>query len=664
MRYYTGRSTLLRRTMTSLSSGKLKKSFFRFASKERETWLRRYRDMRPFERIPEGFSVFHVAARWGIASLVHFALSEISGCDDMQSTRDNDRDIRRYDDSEFVAANRVTPLEEAAREGRADIIHVLLKNALPAMVIRTEVVVAAAANQQSSKVLALLLNERGDQIKVTEAVVKGAAGNRENGEEVMELLLDQRGHQIGITEDVVKAAAGNQTKGKEVMDLLLDRRGVEVPVTEDVVKAAAENRGGKEVMELLLDQRGDQIHITEDVVKAAAGNQMKGREMMALLLDRRGHETQTTEDVAKVAAGNRGNGEEVMALLLDRQGDQIQVTKGVIKAAAGNGRKGKEVMALLLGHLGRQIQIEHHELQTASWKRNIEKVEQLLANGANAASANRCGWAPLHAASWNGDIQVARLLLAKGAHPTAKSNIGWTPLDAALANGRVDTVRLLLPHDPDAAANFTPTCFSDLRKSGVLELDGEKLEVRYVRLPNKGRAAPGPPVVFGSVLANKPISPLEDVFYFEIEVISSGHNGAIALGVCRENSVLERMPGWEETSWGYHGDDGKKFHSASQGQPYAEKFGDGDRIGCRLEMSSGKLEFFKNGRALGVAFTNVHGFVFPVVGIGSYGAQFGLISGRMQRAGADSPKYSEASCLRVYYCGLRGGLAGLARFRA
>ncbi|EAW18428.1 SPRY domain protein [Aspergillus fischeri NRRL 181] len=196
-----------------------------------------------------------------------------------------------------------------------------------------------------------------------------------------------------------------------------------------------------------------------------------------------------------------------------------------------------------------------YDLQTASWKGNIEDVEHLLADGANAASANRCGWIPLHAASWNGDIQVVRLLLAKGAHPTGKSNIGWTPLDAAFAIGRVDTVRLLFPHDPDAAADFTPTSFSDIRKSGVLELDSEKLEF----------------------------------------------NSAIALGVCRENSALERMPGWEGTSWGYHGDDGKKFHSASQGQPYAEKFGDGDRIGCRLEMSSGNLEFLKNGRSLGAS---------------------------------------------------------------
>jgi hypothetical protein len=310
-------------------------SFFRIASKERETWLRRYRVMRPFEKIPERFSVFHVAARWGIASLVHFALSEISGRDEMQSTRGDDRDIRRYDDSEFVAANRVTPLEEAAREGRTDIIHVLLENALPAMVIRTEVVVAAAANQQNSKALmALLLNERGDQIKVTEAVVKAAAGNRENGEVVMELLLDQRGHQIEITEDVVKAAAGNQTKGKQVMDLLLDRLGHQIKITEDVVKVAAWNRGGKEVMELLLDRRGDEVQVTEDVVKAAAENR-GGKEVMELLLDQRGDQIHITEDVVKVAAENRG-GEEVMALLLDQRGHQIPITEDVAKVAAGN----------------------------------------------------------------------------------------------------------------------------------------------------------------------------------------------------------------------------------------------------------------------------------------------------------------------------------------
>ena len=87
----------------------------------------------------------------------------------------------------------------------------------------------------------------------------------------MALLLDRRGDQIQITEDVVKDAAGNSIQGKEVMALLLDRRDDQIQVTERVAEAAARNTGyGKEVMALLLDRRGDQIQITKHVVKAAA----------------------------------------------------------------------------------------------------------------------------------------------------------------------------------------------------------------------------------------------------------------------------------------------------------------------------------------------------------------------------------------------------------
>ena len=60
-------------------------------------------------------------------------------------------------------------------------------------------------------VMALLLDRRGDQIQITEDVVKAAAENRE---EVMALLLDRRGDQIQITEDVVKAAASHMQWGK------------------------------------------------------------------------------------------------------------------------------------------------------------------------------------------------------------------------------------------------------------------------------------------------------------------------------------------------------------------------------------------------------------------------------------------------------------------
>jgi hypothetical protein len=60
------------------------------------------------------------------------------------------------------------------------------------------------------------------------------------------------------------------------------------------------------------------------------------------------------------------------------------------------------------------------------------------------------------------------------------------------------------------------------------------------------------------------------------------------------------MPGWRETSWGYHGDDGKRFNSASkQGMRYSETYSKDDTIGCGINMDTGKLFFTKNGVNLG-----------------------------------------------------------------
>ncbi|KAH8879183.1 hypothetical protein GQ53DRAFT_46898 [Thozetella sp. PMI_491] len=55
----------------------------------------------------------------------------------------------------------------------------------------------------------------------------------------MTLLLDRKGDQITITEEVVRAAAGNGGSGKEVMTLLLDRRGDQITITEELMRAAA-----------------------------------------------------------------------------------------------------------------------------------------------------------------------------------------------------------------------------------------------------------------------------------------------------------------------------------------------------------------------------------------------------------------------------------------
>jgi hypothetical protein len=53
-----------------------------------------------------------------------------------------------------------------------------------------------------------------------------------NGEEVMTLLLEQRGNEVKIAEDVVKAAACN-LGGKRLLKLLLER-GPTLPITDKI----------------------------------------------------------------------------------------------------------------------------------------------------------------------------------------------------------------------------------------------------------------------------------------------------------------------------------------------------------------------------------------------------------------------------------------------
>ena len=305
--------------------------FFGINSPCREQWLQHLRsDLHHrwyhYGEIPKEFSILHVAGRWGVPVLVDY----ISRSDDP-----NHEPGKLSGFIDCVDASGKTPLEEAASSRYADVFSVLL--GLEAK-LTIQVVRAAAGNRSNGKeLMTLLLDRRGDEIIITEEVVKAAAGN---DKKVMALLRDRRGDEVTITEAVVMAAARNYRNGEEVMALLLDRRGDEITITKEMVSIIARSFG-KKVMALLLDRQGDKITITKEVVNAAAWNFRSGEEVMALLLDRRGDEIIITEDVVRAAAKND---KKVMALLLDRRGDKITISEEVVKAAAGNYRNGEEVV--------------------------------------------------------------------------------------------------------------------------------------------------------------------------------------------------------------------------------------------------------------------------------------------------------------------------------
>lgn len=78
---------------------------------------------------------------------------------------------------------------------------------------------------------------------------------------------------------------------------------------------------------------------------------------------------------------------------------------------------------------------------------------------------------------------------------------------------------------------------------------------------------------------------------------------------------LNRLPGWEPESWGYHGDDGNSFCCQGTGKPYGPQFSTNDIIGCGVNFRTGTAFFTKNGVELGTAFRDIKGKLYPAVGM-------------------------------------------------
>ena len=85
------------------------------------------------------------------------------------------------------------------------------------------------------------------------------------------------------------------------------------------------------------------------------------------------------------------------------------------------------------------------------WRDNKERVEKLLAHGADVKMPDADGDTALHGAGQTGNVEIIRLLLDKGADPNAKNKQGGTPLMWAAVYGHRDAVQLLLSRGATAS---------------------------------------------------------------------------------------------------------------------------------------------------------------------------------------------------------------------
>lgn len=175
---------------------------------------------------------------------------------------------------------------------------------------------------------------------------------------------------------------------------------------------------------------------------------------------------------------------------------------------------------------------------------------------------------------------------------------------------------------PFAEVNDLPRAWSAKDKANYISLSENNLKVHYKGVGKGHKDA-------AAVRATHPIPASCLLYYFEIKIISKGRDGYMGIGLAAQEVNLQRLPGWDKQSYGYHGDDGHSFCSSGTGMPYGPTFTTGDVIGCGYNLVENTCFYTKNGLNLGRAFRDLPNIpLFATVGLQTPGeeveANFGM----------------------------------------
>ncbi|KAL9000973.1 MAG: hypothetical protein Q9169_000457 [Polycauliona sp. 2 TL-2023] len=155
-----------------------------------------------------------------------------------------------------------------------------------------------------------------------------------------------------------------------------------------------------------------------------------------------------------------------------------------------------------------------------------------------------------------------------------------------------------------------PSRWAEADKNQAIEIGPDGLEVHFVggsKLHDHEAAA---------TRTDHPIPVQAGIYYYEAIITSKGKDGMIGIGFSGPKVSLDKLPGWEPESWGWHGDDGNTFCCQSTGKRYGPTFTTGDVVGCGINFMTGSAFFTKNGVHQGNAFRDLKDInVYPSVGM-------------------------------------------------
>ncbi|XP_056630837.1 ran-binding protein 9 [Diorhabda sublineata] len=176
-----------------------------------------------------------------------------------------------------------------------------------------------------------------------------------------------------------------------------------------------------------------------------------------------------------------------------------------------------------------------------------------------------------------------------------------------MQNNAVDRLKKLYPAVNEDKTPL-PRAWSTKDKYTYIGLSQNNLRVHYKGHGKTHKDA-------ASVQATHPIPASCGLYYFEVKIVSKGRDGYMGIGLSAQGVNMNRLPGWDKQSYGYHGDDGHSFCSSGTGQPYGPTFTTGDVIGCGVNLIDNTCFYTKNGHHLGTAFRDLPPNLYPTVGL-------------------------------------------------
>ncbi|KAI8127646.1 Ran-binding proteins 9/10 like protein [Lucilia cuprina] len=212
----------------------------------------------------------------------------------------------------------------------------------------------------------------------------------------------------------------------------------------------------------------------------------------------------------------------------------------------------------------------------------------------------------------NNNIMFGTSMSSDRNHGSSTSGgLGSGGIASSPNNQVVDRLKLLYPNVNENETPL-PRCWSPHDKCLSIGLSQNNLRVHFKGKQSNDAA---------SVRTAHPIPPACGIYYFEVKIISKGKNGYMGIGLTAQQFRMNRLPGWDKQSYGYHGDDGNSFSSSGHGQSYGPTFTTGDIIGCCVNFVDNTCFYTKNGIDLGIAFRDLPTKLYPTVGLQTPGEE-------------------------------------------